>query len=127
MTEPSSEVDGLTVSVDRVLYRRGGPGVPDDTPHVFVYFLTIRNDSKRVVTLLGRKWLVGQSNGERKVIEGDKIVGQTPTIAPGEHFSYNSFHLVSESSTAVGSFHGVDQFKQKIHTRIPRFKMTVPD
>jgi ApaG protein len=127
MTDPSSEVVDLTVSVDRIIYRRGGPSVPEETPHVFVYFLTIRNDSDRTVTLLGRKWVVGRENGERTVIEGDKIVGQTPTIAPGEHFSYNSYHLVPESSTAVGSFHGVDEFNNKVHARIPSFMMKIPD
>ncbi len=121
------ELEGLEVNIDQVLYQYGKPGVPADTPHVFIYFLTIQNNSDQTVTLLGRKWVIENSDGTQLVIEGDKIVGETPTLLPGESFSYNSFHLADQNSRAFGSFHGVDGAKQKIHVQIPSFAMIIPE
>ena len=123
----SFELPGLQVVLDQLDYREGGPQVPEETPHVFVYFLTIWNRSDRRVTLLGRKWIVEQADGQRRVIEGDRIVGETPELGPGEHFSYNSFHLVGERARVYGSFHGVDEHGQHVHVRIPPFVLQPPD
>ena len=94
---------GLHVSVDRVVHRPDLEA-PDDRPHPFVYFLTIRNDSDETVTIKGRKWVVTDANGQRVVVEGDGVVGQFPRLEPGEHFSYNSYHVIGADSVAEGSF-----------------------
>src|SRR5206468_113010 len=94
MTVPL-ELPGLRVELDKLVYRHGGEQLPPDRPHAFIYYLTIRNDSDRTVTLLGRKWVVEHSDGTQLVVEGDKIVGETPRLAPGEHFSYNSYHVTA--------------------------------
>jgi len=116
----------LSVVLDRLDYTRGGAQVPPDTPHVFVYHLTIHNESDRRVVLLGRKWVVVDANGRQQVIEGDKIVGHEPDLEPGEHFSYQSFHLTGGDAQATGSFHGVDAEGNRIHVRIPLVEMRVP-
>jgi len=123
---PSQELSGLEVVLDRLEYRPALSNLPDETPHVFVYHLTIRNGSDRRVVLLGRKWVVFDTTGEQRVIEGDKIVGHAPDLAPGESFSYNSFHLTAGSSRAEGSFHGVDEYGNRIHVRTPVLDMKVP-
>lgn len=120
------ELPGLRVELDKLIYRHGGDDLPPDKPHAFIYFLSIHNDSDRTVTLLGRKWLIQHEDGSRLVIEGDKIVGETPRLAPGEHFSYNSYHVGAGDARAQGSFHGVDDLGRKIFVRIPQFDMRVP-
>jgi ApaG protein len=123
----SFELPGLRVKLDNLVYRHGGDGeLPPDKPHAFIYFLTIRNDSDRTVTLLGRKWIIEHADGTRLVVEGDKIVGETPTLAPGEHFSYNSYHVGHCDARAHGSFHGVDADGSHIFVRIPAFDMAIP-
>lgn len=125
--DPSLELKGLTVRLDDLRYQNGGPSVPPETPHVFIYFLTIENHSDRTVTLLGRKWIIQDAEGETLVVEGDKIVGEEPELMPGERFSYNSFHIGSCDADAWGSFHGRDEFGAKIHCLIPHFKLTIPE
>lgn len=120
------ELPGLAVVLDRLVYHTDPQSLPAEQPHAFVYFLTVRNGSDRTVTLLGRKWVVEHAGGEQAVIEGDKIVGQTPRLAPGETFSYNSYHLTAGPARAYGSFHGVDETGQKVFVRIPAFALTVP-
>ncbi|HWA27815.1 MAG TPA: ApaG domain [Lacunisphaera sp.] len=123
----SLELPGLRVILDKIIYRAGADvKLPADKPHAFIYFLTIRNDSDRTVTLLGRKWIIEHEDGTQLVVEGDKIVGETPTLAPGEHFSYNSYHVGHCDARAHGSFHGVDADGAHVFVRIPAFDMIVP-
>ncbi|RME68831.1 MAG: ApaG domain [Verrucomicrobia bacterium] len=122
----SIELPGLEVVLDSLEYRPDISNVPSETPHAFVYHLTIRNNSNRTIRLLGRKWVVEDADGNHRVIEGDRIVGQTPKLAPGEAFSYNSFHLTAGNARARGSFHGVDEFGNKIHVCTPVLEMIVP-
>jgi ApaG protein len=120
------ELPGLVVELDKLVYRHGGGDLPADRPHAFIYYLTIRNHSERTVTLLGRKWVVGHSDATQLVVEGDKIIGETPCLAPGGHFSYNSYHVTHCDARAHGSFHGVDELGRRVFVRIPMFDMRIP-
>ena len=120
------EPPGLRVTVDRVVYQ---PQVetPADRPYCFVYFLSIHNDTDLAVTIKGRKWVVTNERGEITAVEGAGVVGQFPTIDPGDKFSYNSFHLVdTRTAVAEGSYLGMDASGRTVLTRIPRFQLKVP-
>ena len=117
------ELPGLRVTVDRLVHYKEAQ-TPPDRPHCFAYFITIHNDSDVAVTIKGRKWVVTNTRGEVTAVEGDGVVGEFPKIAPGETFSYNSFHLNdTESAVAEGSYIGMDERGRKVLTRIPRFEM----
>ncbi len=122
----STELPGLTARLDKLCYHHGGSSLPADKPHAFVYFITIQNRSDRTVTLLGRKWVITQADGGQLVIEGDKIVGETPRIEPGEEFSYNSYHVTGGDATVRGCFHGMDEHGAKIHVQLPAFALVIP-
>ena len=122
----SYELPGLTARLDKLVHHHGGVSLPEDKPHAFVYYITIRNGSDRTVTLLGRKWVIDYGGGNRQVIEGDKIVGETPRLAPGEEFSYNSHHITGCDAHVQGSFHGVDEAGSKVHVLLAPFDLIVP-
>ena len=122
----SEELKNAQVVLDKLIHQRDAANLPSDRPHAFIYFLTIRNLSDRKFTLLGRKWILTYADGKTEVIEGDKIVGETPTLAPGQSFSYNSYHVTGVNTTARGSFHGVDEFDQHVFVKIPPFEMIIP-
>ncbi|MCF7686771.1 MAG: ApaG domain [Cephaloticoccus sp.] len=122
----SNEVHGLTARLDKLCYHHGGCSLPADKPHAFVYFISILNGSEHTVTLLGRKWVIEHEDGTRLVIEGDKIVGETPRLAPGEQFTYNSMHVSGCDAVARGCFHGVDENGRKVHVILPAFSMNLP-
>jgi len=125
MSEAISELPGLHVSVDRVVYVPHLEA-PVDRPCPFAYFITIHNDSTTIVTIRGRKWVVTDSNDQRLVVEGDGVVGKFPRLTPGEKFSYNSYHTIGTDSRAEGAFFGVTESGARIFTRIPPFEMNVP-
>ncbi len=119
------ELDGLRVMVDDVVYMPTLEA-PPQKPHPFVYFISIHNDSPVPVTLRGRKWVVREDDGEVAVVEGEGIVGQTPMIEPGGHFSYNSYHVVAANARVSGAFFGETSQGEWIFTRIPEFLLEVP-
>jgi ApaG protein len=119
------ELPGFTASVDEVIYM-DSLETPPDRPYAFVYFITISNKSKIPLTVKGRKWVIESKNREKLVVEGDGVVGQTPHLAPGEEFSYNSYHVVATDSVAQGAFLAVTDEGTPVVTRIPRFEMHVP-
>jgi ApaG protein len=123
---PSREKPGLSARLDKLVYHHGGVSLPEDKPHAFVYYITIRNGSEMTVTLLGRKWVIEYLDGSRQVIEGDKIVGETPRLAPGEEFSYNSHHVTGCDARVKGCFHGVDETGAKVHVLLAPFDLVVP-
>ena len=118
------ELKGLRVTVDDVIYMPT-LDAPSDKPHPFVYFISIHNDSDDRVKIEGRKWVV-QEGEEMTVVEGDGVVGQTPTLDPGEHFSYNSYHVTAADAVVEGAFFGRTGDGRWIFTRIPEFRLQVP-
>lgn len=126
MQENPITIPGLTARLDKLCHHDGGPCLPADKPHAFVYFITISNQSDHTVTLLGRKWVIENADGTFTIVEGDRIVGEIPRLAPGESFSYNSCHMTSTEGVAKGCFHGVDDLGRRISVPLPAFPMRIP-
>jgi ApaG protein len=119
------ELSDVRVRVDKIVYVPTLEA-PMDRPYPFVYFITIDNQSTETVTIRGRKWVITDAQGRRVVVEGDGVVGEFPRLQPGEHFSYNSYHVIGSDSRAEGAFIGTSENGEPFVTRIPRFEMLVP-
>lgn len=120
------ELLGLSVKVDDVLYMPSLEA-PQDKPHPFVYFISIRNRSSEQVTIRGRKWVVRENDGEVTVVEGDGVIGQMPVLVPGEDFSYNSYHVTKHGARVEGAFFGETAGGEWVFARIPEFQLRVPE
>lgn len=73
----------------------------------FSYAVTIRNESSQAVTLLSRHWVIMDANGYTENVRGAGVVGQQPSLNPGDSFEYTSFCPLS---TSLGSMHGSYRF-----------------
>ena len=117
---------GLRVNLDQLVYQ-DGVLTPPDTPHCFAYYITILNEGQETVAVRGRKWVVTESNGEVIAVEGDGLVGEFPALEPGEHFSYNSYHMIRSSrAIAQGSYLGITANGEPVVVGIPSFELVVP-
>ena len=123
-------IDGVRVVVDQVVYM---PSLhsPPDKPYPFLYYITIYNESDREIQIFGRKWIVTESDDQMVVVEGSGVIGETPTLNPGENFSYNSYHVVARSGEAEGALYGVSRNKfgenRRFVVAIPEFKLQCPN
>lgn len=118
--------NGITVSVD-VQYL---PEHSDPRAHkyIFGYFITIDNGSPYTVQLLRRHWVIQDSDGQVREVEGEGVVGKKPVLAPGERHEYTSYcNLTTEigkmSGTYLMSRHDDESLFEVI---IPEFKMVAP-
>jgi ApaG protein len=125
MADTIREFKELHVSVDDVIYMPSLEASPEK-PHPFVYFISLYNESALAVTIRGRKWVVQEAGGEVTVMEGSGVVGQTPLLNPGEHFSYNSYHMVARSALVTGAFFAETANGERVFARIPEFRLQVP-
>ncbi|MGZ4044445.1 MAG: Co2+/Mg2+ efflux protein ApaG [Bacteroidia bacterium] len=102
--------------------------MPRENHYFFVYFITIENKGDTSVQLLRRHWDIVDSNSEKRTVDGEGVVGETPVIEPGEKFEYNSgCNLMTEIGTMSGYYTMVrlvdmEEFK----VTIPKFEMVVP-
>lgn len=122
---PPQLLPGFEATVDRVVYDPDLPASPDQ-PHPFIYYITIRNRSDRVVTVKGRKWVVRGEDGQVTAVEGDGVVGCFPRLEPGESFSYNSYHTTSGRAVAEGSYLAVTEEGEAVLAKIPPFDLVPP-
>lgn len=120
------KLEDLRVEVENVIYTDQVSDGPE-RPYGFVYFIAIHNRTPHTVQLLARKWIVTEASGKTLVLEGEGIVGEKPSLEPGESFRYNSCHVNGSDAVAKGAFYGlIKESKKKIMTEIPSFSMEVP-
>ncbi|NQW02994.1 MAG: Co2+/Mg2+ efflux protein ApaG [Acidobacteria bacterium] len=63
---------------------------PTDNQWFFVYTITIANEGRETVQLVTRHWIITDGTGDVEEVRGPGVVGETPTLAPGETFTYTS-------------------------------------
>ncbi len=105
MTTTSEAVtQGIRVSV------RARFSDQNSDPHgrqwVFLYTVTIQNESPVRVQLLKRHWVITDANGEIEEVKGPGVVGKQPILEPGQSFEYTS---ACPLKTPFGSMHGTYQ------------------
>ena len=87
---------------------------------VFAYFVRIENHGDDEVQLLRRHWTITDADGHVQEVEGEGVIGQQPTIAPGEDHEYHSFCVLR---TFEGSMEGTYLMQREGGSR---FKAQIP-
>lgn len=102
--------------------------IPKENHYFFVYFITIQNHSEFTVQLLKRHWDIFDTGAEKRTVDGDGVVGETPVLEPGQKFEYNSgCNLSSEIGNMKGFYTFIKLADNKeFCVEIPRFDLVVP-
>lgn len=121
----SATTRGIRVEVrSKFVPERSAP----PTQWFFAYQVTISNESDEVVTLRSREWIITNANGEVQSVKGPGVVGEQPTMRPGEGFQYVS---ACPLDTPVGTMHGSYQMVADDGTSfdapIAAFRLSVPN
>ena len=69
----------------------------------FAYEVTIANDGEQTVQLLARTWNIRNADGRLETVRGAGVVGEQPTLQPGQQFQYVS---ACPLDTPYGSMQG---------------------
>ncbi len=103
--------------------------LPDKNRFVYSYTITISNNGERSAQLLSRHWIItsGESLKSQEV-QGDGVIGQQPSIAPGESFTYTSGSVMdSEVGTMQGSYTMLDANGDNFDVPIAPFTLATPN
>ena len=63
---------------------------PEQHRWFFLYTVEIANESGQTVRLDSRHWIIENADGRVQEVRGPGVVGEQPTLAPGEAFEYSS-------------------------------------
>jgi ApaG protein len=95
--------------------------------HVFTYTINIENKGKTAARVLGRHWIITDSDGNTREIRGEGIVGEQPRLNPGENFEYSSFAIINTPiGSMTGSYQMISESGQIFEAEIPTFSLANP-
>jgi len=83
-----------------------GQSAPKSRRYVFAYTVRITNEGAETAQLRSRHWIITDGNGKVEQVRGPGVVGEQPTLRPGEHFEYTSGCVLE---TPRGQMHGTYQ------------------
>ena len=101
---------------------------PDQRHYFWRYSIEIANLGDKPVTLMERHWRITDAAGRLQEVRGPGVIGETPTIEPGESFRYTSgCPLTTSSGMMVGEYKMVDPEGRSFKVSIPAFSLDSPE
>ncbi|MBN8890096.1 MAG: Co2+/Mg2+ efflux protein ApaG [Rhodospirillales bacterium] len=101
---------------------------PAEGKYVWAYRVRIENQGGETVQLLRRTWRITDGRGRTQSVNGEGVVGQQPTLDPGESFEYTSgTPLDTPSGFMLGAYHMVATASgEAFDVAIPAFSLDSP-
>ena len=100
---------------------------PEQERYVFAYKVTITNNGQESAQLLRRHWVITDANENTQEVEGEGVIGEQPTLLPGQHYHYQSGAVIAtEVGTMTGSYLFEHTNGQQTQEPIPIFSLTHP-
>jgi len=96
--------------------------------YAFGYTITIENQSKDTVQLVGRHWDILDSLKEPETVDGEGVIGKKPVIQPGKSHTYSSGCLLASPIGAMKGFYNMVSLAstEEFDVEIPVFKFAAP-
>ncbi len=100
---------------------------PEASRWFWAYTITIKNCGSHTVQLMSRHWRITDANGRMEDVKGPGVVGEQPTLTPGDSFSYTSgCPLPTPSGIMVGTYQFQDQAGEAFDVDVPAFSLDSP-
>lgn len=101
---------------------------PSEGRYVWAYKVEIVNEGSVTVQLMQRTWLITDGQGRTLRVHGDGVVGEQPTLEPGESFDYTSgTPLPTPSGFMRGVYHmQATETGENFDVLVPPFSLDSP-
>lgn len=101
---------------------------PVERRYVWAYQIEVENRGEETVQLLNRHWVITDANGKVEEVHGPGVVGEQPTLKPGEAFRYASgCPLQTTSGVMRGAYEMITEEGERFDIEIPPFSLDLPD
>lgn len=96
-------------------------------PYVFAYTIEIENVGQRTAQLLSRHWIITDAHNVVQEVRGDGVVGEQPTLRPGERFEYTSgCPLPTPVGTMKGTYTFIGEGGEQFDVPVSEFLLSMP-
>jgi len=130
MTDPASGYEASTrnILVRVRAYFLEDQSEPENNKYVWAYRVAVENHGAETVQLLRRTWHIIDAGGHTQDVHGEGVVGEQPTLAPGQAFEYTSgTPLPTPSGFMGGTYHMVVKpGDEPFDVAIPSFSLDSP-
>lgn len=100
----------------------------ESSRYVWAYEIEIRNLGDETVRLRNRRWLITDAHGHVEEVRGAGVVGEEPTLLPGDTYRYTSgCPLSTTSGTMVGQYEMERPSGERFLVDVPPFSLDLPD
>jgi ApaG protein len=100
----------------------------DRSRYFWSYTIVITNSGDETVQLKTRHWIITDASGRQQEVKGEGVVGEQPTLAPGERFEYTSgVPLSTASGFMTGRYQMVSASGERFEIDVPTFSLDSPD
>jgi len=100
---------------------------PEEHRYFWTYKIEIVNVGARTVQLTHRQWRITDAFGHDHDVRGEGVVGEQPTLKPGQSFEYTSgCPLTTPSGIMAGTFLMVDEDGVAFPVTVPTFSLDSP-
>ncbi|MDA1325631.1 MAG: Co2+/Mg2+ efflux protein ApaG [Proteobacteria bacterium] len=100
---------------------------PTEDHYVWAYQVRIENDGSETVQLVNRHWRITDARGRMQEVQGEGVVGEQPTLQPGQAFEYTSgTPLGTPSGIMAGSYEMENTDGERFEIEIPAFSLDSP-
>ena len=121
----SKTTRGITVTVKP--YFLDDQSSPQENHYVWAYQVNIKNSSSSTMKLKHRNWLIIDANGKIINVQGEGVVGEFPTLEPGESFEYTSGTPLKTTNGIMQGFYLMSQNNgEQLKIDIPAFSLDSP-
>ena len=94
---------------------------------VWSYHILIENNGNDKVQLIDRYWKITDATGIIKEVKGSGVIGEQPTIKPGEFFEYTSGTPLNKSSGFMsGNYRMINEKNESFFIDVPVFSLDIP-
>ena len=117
---------GIVVSVEPTYLE--GKSSPESFQYFWAYRVIIKNQVQETVQLLSRHLMITNSRGELTEVKGADVVGEQPSLGPGESFEYTSgAPLNAPSGMMRGAYQMTSGSSEEFNIEIPSFSLDRPN
>lgn len=100
---------------------------PEQGRYFWAYTIEIKNLGKVTVQLKTRHWKITDGQGHVQEVRGPGVVGEQPTLKPGERFEYTSgVPLNTPTGLMAGTYQMVADNGERFDAEVPAFSLDSP-
>ena len=121
--------DTITLGIRIQVRTRYAPerSQPSASMYFFIYNITISNVGTEPAQLVTRHWIITDGNQHVEEVRGPGVVGETPSLLPGQSFNYTSGCMLrTQFGTMAGTYQMVRPDGTQFDAVISPFVLALP-